>query len=163
MSGSEWHPALTHKPGFLLGDKGKSRCVRADPASPKARPAKHRVFPLALRPTRSLSAVRVPEEGNWRSQHYAATVPRGDAHKRSGRVSTVPQKDQGTAVMVQGFHAGKQTGQTMEPCVGDCEGRQLRRKAPSTDIGVAACPALLHTLPAPPSINWQTSQPNTMG
>lgn len=152
MEASEWHPALTHNPGILLGEEGETRCVRADPASPKARPAKHRGFSLALRPTRSLSAMGVPEEGNW------CSIACCDSPEGRCSYTFWPRQygaTEGSRCSSDGarLHAGKQTGQQMMACVGDCEGRQHRRKAPSKVIGVAASPALLHTFPAPPSIN----------
>ncbi len=129
-------------PKFCWAMKVKHDHIRADPASPKARPAKHRGFSLALRPTRSLSAMGVPEEGNWCSIACCGSPegrcsytfwPRQFGATEESRCSSDGAK----------LHAGKQTGQTVKFCVGDCEGRQHRRKAPSKVIGVAARPALL--------------------
>lgn len=47
------------------------------------------------------------------------------------------------------LHAGKKTGLQVEACVGDCEERQQRRKAPAMAFGVVTEPAQRHTLPAP--------------
>ena len=73
--------------------------TRADPASPKARPAKHRVFLWHSVLRGVYRPWEYPKKATGAAAD-AAAVPRGDAHKRSGRVSTAPQKNQGAAVMV---------------------------------------------------------------